>query len=112
MVFASEGGDTSRGRAGVALRESFGQADAGWRWTPYAALSVVHEFDGVNRYSINDALSGEVDMGGTSTLVELGLAGDHGSWSFHGSLDWQDGGAVENFAGAQFSLRYTFGPAR
>jgi outer membrane autotransporter protein len=110
MAFASDGGDSSRGRAGVAVRKSI--EASGWKWTPYASASVVREFDGKNRYAINEVLEGEVDMEGTSTLLELGLAASHGKWDFQGGVHWQDGGAVENFLGAQFNLRYTFGPAK
>jgi outer membrane autotransporter protein len=50
MSFRADGGDSSRGRAGVALRKSFGEADSGWLWTPYASLSAVREFDGKSSY--------------------------------------------------------------
>jgi len=112
MAFASNGGDSRRTRAGVALRKTIGDANSAWTWTPYAAVSAVREFDGGNRYAINQAFTGEVDMEGTSALLELGLAGTHRNWSFQGGVHWQDGGAVENFLGAQFNLRYSFGAAK
>jgi outer membrane autotransporter protein len=108
MAFRSEGGDSSRARLGVSVRKSFGDANAGWRWTPHATLSVVREFDGGNRYAVNDQFFGETAMEGSSALVELGLAARRSDWSFSGGLNWQDGGAIENFAGGQFNLRYDF----
>jgi outer membrane autotransporter protein len=111
MGFHNEGGDSSRGRLGVALRKSFGEADAGWQWTPYATLSAVREFDGETQYAINEVFHGETDLEGTSTLLELGFTARHQSWSVYGGLNWQDGGAVNSFFGGQLGVRYTFGAA-
>jgi hypothetical protein len=80
-------------------------------WTPYATLSVIREFDGENHYAINNTLFGEVDMEGTSTLLELGFTANHQNWAIYGGLNWTDGGAVDNFFGGQLGVRYTFGSA-
>jgi outer membrane autotransporter protein len=112
MSFVNDGGDSSRGRAGVALRKSFGEAGIGWLWTPYATLSAVREFDGGNPYSINGVFHGETSLEGTSTLLEAGFTARHQNWSLQGGLNWQDGGAVENFFGGQLSVRYDFGLLR
>jgi len=109
MTFHNEGGDSSRGRLGVAVRKSFGEADAGWLWTPYVTLSAVREFDGETVYAINDVFHGETTLEGTSTLLELGFTARHQNWSIYGGLNWQDGGAVNNFFGGQLGVRYTFG---
>jgi outer membrane autotransporter protein len=109
MTFRNDGGESSRGRLGVAFRKSFGEADAGWLWTPYLTISAVREFDGENLYSINDVFHGETDLEGTSTLLELGFTARHQNWSIYGGLNWQDGGAVVNFFGGQLGVRYTFG---
>jgi len=108
MSFVNEGGESSRGRAGVAVRKSFGEADKGWLWTPYGTLSAAREFDGENLYSINEVFHGETDLEGTSTLLEVGFTARHQNWSIQGGLNWQDGGAVENFFGGQLSVRYDF----
>jgi outer membrane autotransporter protein len=109
MSFHNDGGDSSRGRVGVALRKSFGEADAGWLWTPYVTLSAVREFDGETQYTINSDFHGETSLEGTSTLLELGFTARHQNWSIYGGLNWQDGGAVNNFFGGQLGVRYTFG---
>jgi outer membrane autotransporter protein len=109
MSFVNEGGESSRGRFGVAFRKSFGEADAGWLWTPYVTISAVREFDGENLYSINNVFHGETDIGGTSTLLELGFTARHQNWSIYGGLNWQDGGAVNSWFGGQLGVRYTFG---
>jgi outer membrane autotransporter protein len=109
MTFHNEGGDSSRGRLGVALRKSFGEADAGWQWTPYATVSAVREFDGKAQYDINDIFHGQTSLEGTSTLLELGFTAQHQNWSVFGGLNWQDGGAVDRFFGGEVGVRYVFG---
>jgi len=110
MTFRSDGGDSSRGRLGVAVRKTF-DSGSDWTWTPYAALSAVREFDGESVYVINGALHGSTDMSGTSGLLELGFTANHGNWAVYGGLNWEDGGAVDNFFGGQLGVRYTFGGA-
>jgi outer membrane autotransporter protein len=109
MNFAEDGGDSSRGRLGVAIRKSFGEADSGWLWTPYATLSAVREFNGDSAYAINDSLFGESTVEGSSALLELGFNARHQNWSVYGGLNWQDGGAVNSFFGGQLGVRYSFG---
>ena len=109
MTFTSGGGDSSRGRLGVAIRKSFGDADTGWQWTPYATLSAVREFDGESDYAINNTFFGASTIEGTSTLLELGFTARHQNLSIYGGLNWQDGGAINSFFGGQLGVRYTFG---
>jgi outer membrane autotransporter protein len=111
MSFGNEGGDSSRGRVGVALRKSFGDADSGWLWTPYASLSAVREFDGESRFAVNDAFFSGTTVEGTSALLELGATVRQGNWSLYGGLNWQDGGAIDSLFGGQLGARYTFGGA-
>jgi outer membrane autotransporter protein len=109
MSFHNEGGDSSRGRLGIAFRKSFGEADAGWMWTPYVTISAVREFDGENAYAINNTFFGVTSIEGTSALLELGFTARHQNWAVYGGLNWQDGGAVNSFFGGQLGVRYTFG---
>jgi outer membrane autotransporter protein len=111
MSFVADGGDSSRGRLGVALRKNFGEADTGWLLTPSATLSAVREFDGKHAYAINGDFHGATSVEGTSALVELGLSARHENWTLSGGLNWQDGGAVDSFFGGQLSVRYDFGGA-
>lgn len=111
MSFIADGGDSSRGRLGVSLRKSFGDAGNGWQWTPYGTLSAVREFDGDNGYAINGDFHGATSVEGTSALLELGFSARHQGWSVSGGLNWQDGGAVDSFFGGQLSVRYSFGGA-
>jgi outer membrane autotransporter protein len=108
MSFRNESGDFSRGRLGVSLRKGFGEADKGWAWTPYGSVSAVRDFDGTNRYTINDAFTGETTVAGTSALLEAGFTATHHDWSIHGGINWQEGGAVDGFLGGQLGVRYSF----
>jgi outer membrane autotransporter protein len=104
--FTPDGGTSSRGRLGVAVRKSF---DTGVRvWTPYATVSSVREFDGENAYSIDGNFFGSTSTEGTSALVEAGLNVQSGNLSVFGGLNWQDGGALDSVVGGQVGVRYSW----
>jgi outer membrane autotransporter protein len=104
--FTPDGGASSRGRLGVAVRKSF---EAGGRvWTPYGAISAVREFDGENAYSINGNFFGTTSTQGTSALVEGGLNVQTGNLSVFGGVSWQDGGALDSVVGGQVGVRYSW----
>ena len=109
VEFRLSGGDSSRLRLGLALRQSFGDAGTGWQWTPSASLSAVHEFDGEAGYRLSDELHGSVDTGGSSALLELGFTARHARLAVYGNLGWQDGGAIEGRVAGNLGLRYEFG---
>ncbi len=104
--FQSEGGDSSRGRVGVMFRKGFGSD--GTVWTPYASINAVREFDGKNRFSINDDFFGETNAKGTNALVEAGLNVDMGRLSVFGGATWQDGGALESVVSGQVGMRFAW----
>jgi hypothetical protein len=111
MTFSHDGGDSSRGRLGVAIRKSFGEADTGWLWTPYVTLSAVREFDGESLFIINDTFVGATNVEGTSALLELGFTARHQNWSIYGGLNWEDGGAIDSLlrrpVGRSLHLRWS-----
>jgi outer membrane autotransporter protein len=109
MTFSSDGADSSRGRLGVAAYKGMGDADTGWRVTPYVALSAVREFDGENDFAINDTLVGRTMRDGTSGLLELAVTARHENLSIWGGVNWQDGGGIDSSIGGQLGVRYTFG---
>ncbi len=104
--FTPDGGTSSRGRAGLLLSKDI--AAGGTRWTPYAAVSAVREFDGRSGFTIDNAFSGSTDTRGTSALVEGGLAMRRGKLSLFGGVNWQDGGALGSVVGGQLGLRYSW----
>ncbi|WP_162349360.1 autotransporter outer membrane beta-barrel domain-containing protein [Pseudoxanthomonas gei] len=104
--FQSEGGDSSRVRAGVMFRQGFASGSA--VWTPYASINAVREFDGENSFSINDDFSGRTSADGTNALVEAGLNVDIGRLSVFGGANWQDGGALESIVSGQVGMRFAW----
>jgi len=111
MTFTADNAESSRGRLGVAVYKGFGDADTGWRVTPYAALSAVREFDGENDFAINDTLFGRTHTDGTSGLLELAVTARHEGLELWGGLNWQNGGAIDHSIGGQLGVRYSFGAA-
>jgi outer membrane autotransporter protein len=109
MTFRTDGGDSSRARAGVAFYKTMGDADTGWSTTPYVVLSAVRELDGESRYAVNDALFGRSSVEGTSGMVELGFTASNRNLALYGGLTWQDGGAIDSSFGGHLGVRYTFG---
>jgi hypothetical protein len=91
--------------------KGFGDADTGWRVTPYAALSAVREFDGENDFAINDTLFGRTHTDGTSGLLELAVTARHQGLEIWGGVNWQNGGAIDHSIGGQLGVRYSFGGA-
>jgi hypothetical protein len=112
MRFANDGGESSHGRLGLALRKSFGDAEAAWAWTPYASLSAVREFDGENRFAINDLLPGaETDLEGTSSLLELGVAARHQGWTLNAASTGRTAARSRTSSAASWKSATASGPA-
>jgi outer membrane autotransporter protein len=105
--FTPQGGNSSRGRAGVTLSDDI-PSGSSTVWTPYASLSAVHEFDGQNDFLINNTFSGTTDTKGTSALVEGGVNVKAGKFDAFAGLNYQSGGALKSFAGGQVGLRYSW----
>src|SRR5258705_3432119 len=106
--FALNDGDSTRSRLGVSLRKTFSQSED-HSWTPYFALSAVHEDKGDNSFVIAGNFHGESDLRGTSGLFEAGATGQMGQWTVFGGLTYRDGAAFNGVFGGQIGLRYAFG---
>ena len=98
---------SSVSRLGVDLRKKF-QTKPGTLWELHATLNRVRESGGRNRFHLTDSLGGETDIGGDSSLVDVGFTARSGLLLFYGALTWQDGGALQDFFGAQFGAKYTW----
>lgn len=107
VSMAIDGGESERGRVGVALSRSFA-AGNGFTWTPYGSLSAVREFDGKSGFTIADTFSGSTSVEGSGTLAELGVGVRKGGLSATAGLNWADGGAVDNVRGGQVVVRYSW----
>ncbi|WP_216844806.1 autotransporter outer membrane beta-barrel domain-containing protein, partial [Rhodanobacter sp. L36] len=106
--FNSAGDTSSRGRLGVMVSKSYSTANDGTVWTPYVSVSAVHEFNGVNRYSVDDTFFGQTSTRGTSALVDAGVNVKVRNLTFYGGANWLDGGAMNSFLGGQVGLRYSW----
>jgi hypothetical protein len=107
VSMAIDGGESERGRVGVALSRTFA-AGNGFTWTPYGSLSAVREFDGKSGFTIADTFSGSTSVEGSGTLAELGVGVRKGGLSATAGLNWADGGAVDNVRGGQVVVRYSW----
>ena len=105
--FVSEGGTSSRGRAGLEFQQTFKSA-SGTTWTPYGVLSIVREFEGETRFAIADVFTGTSSTEGTSGMLELGVNARVGGVDVWGGLNWTDGGALDSVLGGQVGVRYTW----
>ena len=106
--FDSRGDNSSRARLGLMVSKSYNAADQKTVWTPYASLSAVHEFDGKNRYSIDNTFDGQTSIQGTSALIEGGVNVKFHNVALYGGVNWLDGGAQKSFFGGQVGVRYTW----
>jgi outer membrane autotransporter protein len=106
--FVLTDGDSTRSRLGVSLRKTFSQSDD-HSWTPYFALSTVHEDKGDNRFAIANTFTGGSDLRGDSGLFEAGATGQMGQWTVFGGLTYRDGAAFDGVLGGQIGVRYAFG---
>jgi outer membrane autotransporter protein len=103
-TFVDDGGASTRARLGVAFEQRL--EAGGWLLTPYASLNLVHELEGEYEYAINGGLDGTTRADGTGAQVEVGLGARRRDWTFTGSLDYADGGALEDVVGGQLTVRY------
>jgi outer membrane autotransporter protein len=104
-MFESQG-TSSRGRLGVEIAKPF--ESGGIRWTPYASINAVREFDGRYAYTAAGAFDGETGTRGTSVMGELGLGMQARGWGFTIGAQWTDGGAFESTVGAQALVRFAW----
>jgi outer membrane protein OmpA-like peptidoglycan-associated protein len=106
--FALTDGDSARTRLGVSVRKTYTQSDD-HSWTPYFAISAVHEDKGDNRFNIAGNFNGGSDLRGDSGLFEAGATGQMGAWTVFGGLTYRDGAAFNGVFGGQIGVRYAFG---
>ena len=104
--FDDEGGTSKRARLGVAFDRTVQAGNVAL--VPYGSLNLVHEFGGGYDHTINGALTGTASGGGTGSLLELGLGARWKQWTFTGSVERADGGALESVVGSQFTARYSW----
>jgi hypothetical protein len=94
-------------RAGVDIRKKF-QTQTGTIWEFHATTNRIRQAGGNNHFQLTDSLGGKVDIGGDSTLVDLGFTARSGLLLIYGAVTWQNGGALQDFFGAQLGAKYTW----
>jgi hypothetical protein len=104
--FVDNGGVSSRARLGVAFDKTVQAGSV--ELTPYGSLNVVREFAGDYDHAINGGLLGTTSTRGTGALVELGLDARWKGWTFTGSVNRADGGALNDVVGSQFTARFSW----
>jgi hypothetical protein len=95
-------------RVGLSATKYFKPAPGGTLWEIHANGNFIRESGGKNDFEVANSIEGSTDIGGNSTLVEIGFTGRRGLLLMFGGLSWQDGGALQNFFGGQLGARYTW----
>jgi hypothetical protein len=107
IVFENDADLSSVSRVAVDLRKKF-KTEPGTLWELHATLNRVRQSGARNQFRVTDSLGGETDIGGDSSLIDVGFTARRGLLLFYGALTWQDGGALQNFFGAQLGAKYTW----
>jgi hypothetical protein len=95
-------------RLGLSATKYFEPVPGGTLWEVHANANFIRESGGKSDYRVADAIEGSTDIGGNSTLVEIGFTGRRGLLLMFGGLSWQDGGALQDFFGGQLGAKYTW----
>src|SRR5690606_34012367 len=101
LAFKHDASVSERGRLGVQVDRSFEAGSVTWR--PYGAVSVVRELAGDAGYRIAGVIEGGTATGGDSTLLEAGVSARWKGLSASIGAHWNDGGALDGFAGGQLT---------
>jgi hypothetical protein len=94
-------------RAGWDMRKKYTSA-AGTQWEWHATLNRIRTVGGENAFEVTDGIGGKTDIGGDSSLLDIGFTARRGLLLMYGAVTRQDGGALQNFSGVQFGAKYTW----
>jgi hypothetical protein len=94
-------------RAGWDIRKKYKSA-AGTQWEWHATLNRIRMVGGQNGFEVTDGVGGQTDIGGDSSLLDVGFTARRGLLLMYGAVTWQDGGALQNFTGVQLGAKYTW----
>jgi hypothetical protein len=107
IVFDNDADISSVKRVGTDIRRKF-KTKSGTQWELHATLNRIRETGGRNQFRLTNTLGGATDIGGDSSLIDVGFTARRGLLLMYGALTWQDGGVLENFFGAQLGAKYTW----
>jgi hypothetical protein len=94
-------------RAGWDIRKKY-KSEAGTLWEWHATLNRIRTVGGQNSFEVTDGIGGQTDIGGDSSLLDVGFTARRGLLLMYGAVTWQDGGALQNFTGVQLGAKYTW----
>jgi hypothetical protein len=94
-------------RVGWDVRKKF-QTKPGTQWELHATMNKIRMVGGNNAFELTDGVGGKTDISGDSSLLDVGFTARRGFLLWYGALTWQDGGALQNFFGAQLGAKYTW----
>jgi hypothetical protein len=94
-------------RAGWDMRKKYTSA-TGTQWEWHATLNRIRTVGGQNGFEVTDGIGGKTDIGGNSSLLDIGFTARRGLLLMYGAVTRQDGGALQNFTGVQLGAKYTW----
>jgi hypothetical protein len=94
-------------RVGVDIRKKW-KSKAGTQWELHWTTNRIRETGGRNEFRVTNTLGGVTDIGGDSSLIDVGFTARRGLLLMYGALTGQDGGVLQNFFGAQLGAKYTW----
>jgi hypothetical protein len=94
-------------RVGVDIRKKW-KSKAGTQWELHWTTNRIRETGGRNDFRVTNTLGGTTDIGGDSSLIDVGFTARRGLLLMYGEVTWQDGGALQNFTGVQLGAKYTW----
>jgi hypothetical protein len=106
--FASKPDLSTITRLGLSATKYFKPGPTGTLWEVHANANLIREFHARNEFLIADAVEGSTDLGGTSSMLEIGFTGRRGLLLMFGGITWQDGGPLQNFIGGALGAKYTW----
>jgi hypothetical protein len=107
LEFDNDADIATTSRVGWDMRKKF-QTKPGTRWELHATMNRIRTVGGQNSFSVTDTIGGKTDIGGDSSLLDVGFTARRGLLLMYGSMTWQDGGALQHFFGAQLGAKYTW----
>jgi outer membrane autotransporter protein len=94
-------------RVGWDVRKKF-KTQTGTLWELHATMNRIRMVGGDNAFELTDGIGGKTDISGDSSLLDVGFTARRGLLLWYGAVTWQDGGALQNFVGAQLGAKYTW----
>jgi hypothetical protein len=100
----NDGGRSSLTRIAGEVRKTWEPTPKGTVWVGRVILNALRESSGESEYSMGTD-TGKASISGNSFRLEAGASATRGMFMAHGSLVYENGGALHNFVGVQLGGR-------